>query len=77
MNRTEAQQLTWIAVTKRLPPDTETKVECWNYIFAEPFVMEAWIARLGIKKAMDGGETSPDRRISHWRPIVGPSMKRE
>lgn len=71
----------WIHIAKRLPPDTKDKIWVWCYITSEPFVMEAWVARLGCIKILEHkkGEAlnvSWDRQISHWMPVVPPTMNR-
>lgn len=74
--RNEILKECWIHISERLPPDCKEEIVCWNYQWQTYVLIEGWVARLTAKKILLSNnieeEISPDRRISHWIPRVGP-----
>lgn len=70
-------QEAWVPISKRLPPDTDEEILCWNYWQGKGITMTAWVARLAAEYLLEHEgdkemSISWDRRISHWMPVYEP-----
>ncbi len=79
MKKSELLKGLWVPIRKRLPPETNQIVLCWNWKTNTVHEWEAFIARshakveLGISDFDEAPDSlSWDRRISHWTHFTGP-----
>lgn len=63
VNKKQLFEAMWIPIAKRLPPDNDKRILCWNNDVCVPVISTGKIVRIGIK----GGWSN----ITEWMQVYG------